>query len=104
MSILGRSPNNIITFNAKIATELQDINSATLIEYLMNLPLPLPEKTIFTKKKVGEILRWASPREINKAIANLEKRGILERLNNSEGWILNIQNLEKFIEEVGGQG
>lgn len=104
MSILGTSHDNIIEFNVEIATELKDMNSAVMIEYLLNLSLPLSEKTIFTKEKVRKILRWASPREINRVIVNLEKRKILERANNSEGWILNIQNLEKFIEEVGGQG
>jgi|GEM_PF-6790030 len=102
MSILGTSPNNIIRFNAEIATELQDMNSAILIEYLMNLSLPLPEKTIFTKEKVGKILIFASSREIDRVIRNLEKRKILERLEKANNWIINIEDLVQYVERFGG--
>ena len=102
MSILATSPNNIIFINMEIAEELKDFNSAVMIDHLVNLSLPLPEKTIFTKEKVGKILTWASPREINKAIRNLEKREIFDKSGKPKGWIVNIENLEKFVEEMTG--
>ena len=86
----------------EIATELKDMNSAIMIEYLINLSLPLPEKTILTKEKVGKILMWASSREINKVIRNLEKREILERLEKASNWNINIENLVQYFERVGG--
>lgn len=90
-------------FDARIATELKDMNSAVLINYLLNLSLPLPEKTPWNEEEIRKFLTWASKREIQLVIKNLKKRKILLTLPKSNNLVLNPQCLEQFIEQFGGK-
>ena len=103
MSVLATSADSLCYFDARIAAELKDMNSAVLINYLLNLSLPLPEKTPWNEEEISKFFTWASKREIQLVIRNLKKRKILIPLPQSNNLVLNSQNLEQFIEQFGGE-